>query len=121
MSEKPYDIQQRTFLLGLNIIQLSKHLPHNQAGKVLCNQLVRAGTSIGANMEEATAASSKTDFIYKCNISLREARETNYWLRLIKESEMISSPQINELITESQEIMRIIGAIVSKARGKRRK
>ncbi len=120
MTEKPYDIQQRTFLFGLNIIRLLEHLPHNPTGKILCGQLVRAGTSVGANMEEASAASSKPDFSYKSNISLREARETNYWLRLIKESKMIISPSVDELITESQELMKILGAIVSKARGKRK-
>lgn len=120
MSDKPYDIQQRTFLFGLNVIRFSEHLPHSQVGKILCNQLVRAGTSIGANMEEATAASSKPDFIYKANISLREARETNYWLRLIKESRIINTPQLDELVTESLELMNILGAIVSKARGKRK-
>jgi four helix bundle protein len=120
VSEKPYDIQQRTFLFGLNIIRFSEHLPHSQVGKILCNQLVRSGTSIGANMEEATAALSKQDFIYKANISLREARETNYWLRLIKESTIVNSQYLDELITESLELMKILGAIVSKARGKRK-
>ena len=119
-NEKPYNIQQRTFLFGLNIIRFSENLPHSQVGKILCNQLVRSGTSIGANMEEVTAASSKPDFIYKANISLREARETNYWLRLIKESEIIKSPQLDDLITESEELMKILGAIVSKSRGKRK-
>jgi four helix bundle protein len=119
MTEKPYDIHQRTFLFGLNIIRLSELLPHSQVGKILCNQLVRSGTS-GANMEEVTAASSKQDFIYKANISLREARETNYWLRLIKESDIIKSPQLDSLVTESLELMKILGAIVSKARGKRK-
>ena len=120
MVDKPYDIQERTFAFGLDIIKLSEQLPHNQVGKILCNQLVRAGTSAGANIEEATAASSKPDFIYKTNISLREARETNYWLRLIKESGMIKSPQPNDLLLESLELMKILGAIVSKARGKRK-
>ena len=120
MNEKPYDIQQRTFLFGLNIIRISEHLPLSQVGKILCNQLVRSETSIGANMEEVTAASSKQDFIYKANISLREARETNYWLRIIKESRIINSPQVDELVTESLELMKILSAIVSKARGKRK-
>lgn len=97
MPDKPYDIQQRTFAFGLNIIKSSEHLPHNQVGKIMCNQLVRSGTSIGANLEETTAASSKPDFIYKANISLREARETNYWLRLIKESGIIHTIQLDEL------------------------
>jgi len=120
VNEKPYDIQQRTFLFGLNIIRISEHLPLSQVGKILCNQLVRSETSIGANMEEVTAASSKQDFIYKANISLREARETNYWLRIIKESRIINSPQVDELVTESLELMKILSAIVSKARGKRK-
>lgn len=83
-------------------------------------QLVRSGTSIGANMEEATTASSKQDFIYKANISLREARETNYWLRLIKGSGITTSPTLDELVIESLELMKILGAIVSKARSKRK-
>jgi len=120
MTDKPYNIQERTFSFGVNIIRLSEQLPHSQAGKILCNQLVRAGTSIGANMEEATAASSKPDFIYKANISLREAREANYWLRIIKECKMISSSQLHELLAESEELMKILGAIVSKARGRRK-
>jgi four helix bundle protein len=120
MTERPYNIQERTFAYGISIIRISEQLPHNQVGKILCNQLVRAGTSIGANMEEATAASSKPDFIYKTNISLREAREANYWLRIIKECKMITSPQLDELLTESEELMKILGAIVSKARGKRK-
>jgi four helix bundle protein len=119
VSEKPYNIEQRSFLFGLSIIGISEQLPHTQRGKVLCNQLVRAGTSIGANLEKATAASSKSDFIYKSNISLREARETNYWLRLIKESVMIKSPELDKLIKESQELMKIPVAIASKARGRR--
>jgi|WetSurMetagenome_2_1015567.scaffolds.fasta_scaffold795672_2 four helix bundle protein len=87
MSEKPYDIQQRTILLGLNIIRLSEHLPHNQIGKVLCNQLVRAGTSVGANMEETTAASSKQDFIYKTNISVVKQEKPTIGFDLSKKVE----------------------------------
>ena len=71
-------------------------------------------------MEEATAASSKADFIYKSNIALREARETHFWLRLIKESGLLNSTQLDEMITESQELIKILGSIVSKARGKRK-
>ncbi len=83
MNEKPYNIQQQIILFGLNNIQVSEHLSYHQTGKILCNQLVRVGTSIGTNFEEATAAYEKQNFINKSNISLREARKTNYWLRII--------------------------------------
>ena len=58
-NEKPFNIQQRTFEFGLNIVNLSESLPRSQTGKVLCTQLVRSGTSIGANMEEAAAAEAR--------------------------------------------------------------
>ena len=120
MSKKPYNIEERAFLFSLSVIRISEQLSLTQTGKILCHQLVRAGTSIGANLEEATAAASKADFTYKTNISLREARETTYWLRLIKESGIVSSPQLDELITESQELAKILGSIVSKSRGKQK-
>ena len=79
----------------------------------LGKQLLRSGTSIGANVEEATAAQSKKDFIAKMSISLKEARETNYWLRLLKRTGYIKKV---DLINESEEIMNILGAIIRTSR-----
>jgi four helix bundle protein len=79
----------------------------------LGKQLLRSGTSIGANVEEATAAQSKKDFIAKMSISLKEARETNYWLRLLKRTGYIKKV---DLIFESEEIMNILGAIIRTSR-----
>ena len=76
-----------------------------------------SGTSIGANAQEALAAHSKNDFIYKNSIALREARETNYWLRLINEANLSSNPELDALRGESEQITKIFGAIVTKARG----
>jgi len=70
---KQQDIRQRTFDFAVRIVRLAEHLPNTRAAAVIAKQLVRAGTSIGANVEEAVAASSKNDFTYKMNIALREA------------------------------------------------
>lgn len=112
------DIKDRTFKFALRIIELSKILYSKKENYILGNQLLRAGTSIGANAEEAVAAYSSDDFIYKMNISLKEARETHYWLRLIQGSNIFEPGKLDELIAESEEIKRVLGAIVSKLRGK---
>jgi len=77
---------------------------------------MKSGTSIGANMEEATAAQSKADFISKVQISLKEARETNYWLRLLSAAEIIDSSKLTEITNESDELCRILGSIVVSAK-----
>ena len=120
MVDKPMDIRERTFQFGLEIIRCIEKIPHTRTGNSIANQLIRSGTSIGANAQEALAASSKADFIYKTNIALREARETQYWIRLLKESKLIVDKEIETLFQESDEITRILGAIVSTARGKRK-
>ena len=80
------------------------------------NQILRSGTSIGANVEEAQGAQSKKDFISKLSIAQKEARETLYWLRLIAKSEMQSSEKMIPIIQEADEIMRILSAIIVSAR-----
>jgi len=107
------DIRSRTFEFSVNIIELYKYLQMEKKEYTLGKQLLRSGTSIGANVEEATAAQSKKDFIAKMSISLKEARETNYWLRLLKRTGYI---QKNVLINESEEIMNILGAIIRTSR-----
>jgi four helix bundle protein len=79
-------------------------LQHTDAGRLIGKQVVRSGTSIGANVEEAQSGSSKDDFIYKMNIALRESRETHYWLRLAKESKLITSDRVDVLIKEADEL-----------------
>ena len=107
------DIRSRTIEFSVQIIELYKYLQIDKKEYMLGKQLLRSGTSIGANVEEATAAQSKKDFIAKMSISLKEARETNYWLRLLKRTGYI---QKNDLIKESEEIMNILGAIIRTSR-----
>ena len=85
-------------------------------GEVLSRQLLRSGTSIGANLEEAMAGQSKADFVSKCNIALKEARETHYWLRLFKENKVVSAERLSELTKESNELIAILTTIVKKSR-----
>ena len=82
--EKVFDIRERTFAFAVRIVKLCQYLEkHSNLSKSLIEQLIKAGTSVGANLEEATAGQSRADFAHKNSISLKEARETNYWLRLI--------------------------------------
>lgn len=103
-------ILEKTFAFSLSIISLYSQLK-NDKEYVLSKQLLRAGTSIGANAEEAIAAQSKRDFINKMSIAAKEARETRYWLRLLDKSQLVKHDYATYL-NSVDEILRIITAIV---------
>ena len=105
-------IQDKSYKFALEIIKVVKDLPKNTACFEIGKQLIRSGTSIGANVEEALGGSSKKDFIYKLTISKKEARETLYWLRLIFDSQLSNNPEIKKLIYEANELVRILTSIV---------
>ena len=115
------EMSDRSFRFALKIIALARSLPHSVDGAMIARQLLRAGTSIGANIEEAEAAHSRDDFAYKTGVALREARETHYWLRLAKESGILDQDGLGDLIGEAEQLKKILGAIVSKARGTSKK
>lgn len=87
-------------------------MKNTRSKNILAKQLVRSGTSIGANIEEAQPGQSRSDFIHKISIALKEARETNYWLRLLEAGELIPKEKLSELIKESDEVKRILAAII---------
>ncbi|HEV8539981.1 MAG TPA: four helix bundle protein [Nitrospiraceae bacterium] len=120
MTGEQHDITERTFSFALHIVRLCRKLDQTPGiGRTLAQQLLRSGTSIGANVEEARAGQSKADFISKNAIALKEARETRYWLRLITESEVIkNNDEIVYLLQEAGELSKILGAIVSRAKQK---
>jgi four helix bundle protein len=97
-------------------VKLVRCLPKDVAGNVVARQLARSGMSIGANLEEAQAAQTRKEFQRKINIAKGEARETLYWLRLLIESELIAKQRIEYLITEADEILRIITTILLNSR-----
>ncbi len=113
---RPFDIRVRTFEFAVDVIGFAKTLIRDSdAPKPLVDQLIRSASSVGANLEEAFGGQSKADFIHKNTISLKEAREANYWLRLILATSRLTSPhrsQLAELEAESSEIARIVGKII---------
>ncbi|HEV8537574.1 MAG TPA: four helix bundle protein [Bacteroidota bacterium] len=105
-------IKERTYEFALRIIKLSRQIPQSREGSVLGRQVLRSGTSVGANVEEATSAFSKEDFTYKMSTSLKEARETQYWLKLVRDSGLLPPNRMESIIKEAEEIKNILGAIV---------
>ncbi|HKK24339.1 MAG TPA: four helix bundle protein [Gracilimonas sp.] len=103
-------VQIKSFEFALTIISLYKLL-QDEREYVISKQLLRSGTSIGANVEEAIAGQSKKEFLSKISISLKEARETRYWLRLLKESELINI-NVDTYLMDSFELISILSAIV---------
>ena len=103
-------IQNKSFDFALRIIKLSKYLSSRNE-RILANQILRSGTSVGANIEEAIGAQSDKDFFAKITISYKEARETHYWLRLLKESKILEEKLALSLLADSEEIIKIIGKI----------
>ena len=104
-------IKDKSYQFALNIIQLYLDL-RKQKEFVLSKQLLRSATSIGANVEEASAGQSRKDFIAKMAIASKEARETNYWLRLFRDSDLCKGIDFSNFIQESEEIIKIITSIV---------
>ena len=107
------DILERTFEFAVRIVQLSGKLDERPGvGRVMMSQILRAGTSVPSNVEEAQAAQSKADFISKMSIALKEARETHMRLRLLATADIFPKKKLDPLIQEADEIKRVIGAII---------
>lgn len=113
---KNLDIDKRSFNFGIRIIKLVNALPKNTAGYAVGNQVIRSGTSIGANIQEALGGLTKADFIHCMNISKKEARETRFWLQLIIGSELLPKPKVELLLKESEELVAILTTIVKNSR-----
>ncbi len=104
-------IREKSYNFSLKIIKIYQELTKEKKEFILSKQLIRSGTSIGANIEEAIGAQSKNDFISKISISYKEARETLYWLHLLTDSNFLNKQQSDTLINDCEEILRIIGSI----------
>jgi four helix bundle protein len=117
MVAMPHDISERSFRLALAILTMRDD-PwfHEMAVRHILRQLVRAGTSVGSNMSEATAAQTKPDFIAKASIAKKEAFETQFWLRLGLESHLLTGDDIEALRAETRSVGQVISAIVRSAK-----
>jgi four helix bundle protein len=110
------DIEARTFRFSVAILKMVKAMPNSIASNVIARQIMRAGTSVGANVEEAQGAPSKKDFTRRMNIARAEAREVLYWLRLLKETDFVAAGIAAELSIEADQLVRILTAIVKNSR-----
>jgi len=114
------DIRERTFEFAVRIIKLCQYLDKKPgASRTLSGQLLKAGTSVGANAEEAQAGQSRADFISKNSIALKEARECHYWLRLLIAAKIMTEERLAELRDEAGEIKRILDSIVVRSKRNR--
>ncbi len=104
-------IQDKSFAFAIRIVNAYKFLKFDQQEYVLSKQMLRSGTSIGANVEEAIGAQSKADFISKLSIAYKEARETLYWIKLLAATEYLSKEMSDSLLNDADEICKIIGKI----------
>lgn len=114
---QPRDIKERTFQFSVRVVRLCQTLDASPGVlRTLANQLLRSGTSIGANVEEAHGSQSKADFIAKMYIACKEAREMHYWLRLLVATELVPSVKLEALIDEANQLVAILTSIVKNTR-----
>ena len=106
-------IVERSFEFAVRVVRLCRFLEsQDRVSRTLANQLLRAGTSIGANIEEAQAGHSKADFTAKMAIARKEARETLYWLKLLNAAEVVEAEKLSGITKEADELVRILTSIV---------
>jgi four helix bundle protein len=104
-------IQQKSYAFAVRIVRMCQFLREKKKERTLSKQVLRSGTSIGANVEEAIGAQSRADFRAKMGIAYKEARETTYWLRLLKDTGYLSDSEFESIHSKAEEICRIIGSI----------
>lgn len=113
-------VQKKSYDFAVRIIRLYRYLSEKKKEYVLSKQLLRSGTSIGANVEEAIGGQSLADFGSKLAIAYKEARETSYWLRLIRDTNYLTETEFNSIHADAEELCRIIGSIQKTVKGKRK-
>ena len=115
VQDKDTDIKERSFDFAICIVNFVLSFTKNRPLERMSDQLLRSGTSVGANIEEATGGMSRKEFIHSMNIAKKEARETNYWLRILYHSKLkplVELDELNRLMQESGELVKILTAIV---------
>ena len=112
-NKKIFDIRERTLQFGIRIVKISMDIPTNAIFSTIRSQIIKSGTSIGANFAEGDGAKTKRDFVNKLVIARKEAKETKYWLRLLNELN-VAKLKLDDDIDEVQQIINIISAIINK-------
>ncbi|MDZ4711524.1 MAG: four helix bundle protein [bacterium] len=119
MTQKENVVKEKSFRFAVRIVKLYQYLCKEKHEFVLSKQILKSGTSIGANIEEANGGISKMDFSHKISISYKEAKETAYWLRLLKETNFIDEDLFNSLFKNCDEICKILFSILKTTRIKK--
>ena len=109
-------LREKSYQFALRTIKLYKYICAEENEYVLSKQILRAGTSIGANIEEANQGQSKADFIHKLSIAQKEAFETDYWLRLLRDSEYLTETQANSLLQDCRELQKLLTTSIKTAK-----
>jgi four helix bundle protein len=104
-------IQIKSYAFALRIVKLYRYLIEERKEFVLSKQILRSGTSIGANVEEAIGGQTRADFICKLAIAYKEARETHYWIRILRDSDFISEKQAKSILKDIEDILKIVAKI----------
>jgi four helix bundle protein len=113
MEQPRRDLPERTFEFARRVVKLCQELYQTPGvNRLLAGQLLRSGTSIGANVEEGRAGQSRADFVSKYSIACKEARETHYWLRLLAASDIITESELQEMIDEANQLVAILISII---------
>lgn len=103
---------EKSFAFAVRVVRAYKYLADEKKEFVLSKQFLRSGTSIGANAEEAAGAQSRPDFVAKMNIAYKEARESNYWIKLLQATEYFAESQAKSLLHDNEELLKIISSIL---------
>jgi four helix bundle protein len=111
-------VKTKTYAFAVRMVKLYKYLRSTEREFVLSQQIVRSGTSIGANVREALRAESSADFAHKLNIALKEAAETQYWLELLRDADFITKQAFESLNADCEEIIKLLVSIISSTRKK---
>ncbi len=115
-AQKENILLKKSFIFAVRIVNLYKYLSSNKKEFILSKQLLRCGTSIGANIHEAQDAQSKLDFISKLSISLKEAKECKYWIELLKETDYLTKQEANSILSDLIELIKLLTAIIKKSK-----
>ena len=111
-------IVEKSYNFGLRTVKLYIYLRKNKVERELLIQFLKSGTSVGANVEEAEGGQSLNDFIHKIGIAYKEAREAHYWLRLLRDSELLELKLANSFIQEAEELKKILASILKTSKAK---
>ena len=110
-------VELKSYAFAIRIVRLYQHLCKDKKEYVLSKQILRCGTGIGANIEEAIGGQSRADFVAKMSIAYKEDRETSYWLRLLRDTDYLTPSQFKNIHTDAEELCRLIASIQKSTKG----